>query len=142
MSDKTKISVTGTTRLVYLYILSSRNSIGVRDIWRGLELSSPSLAQYHVNKLLDLKLIEADQFGKIQASSQIKLSALKNFVFLRGKVVSRLVIFGAFSVGLLIVYLLLWPLKGDFLDFVVCASSLFSAVVMFYEARNQNKGLK
>lgn len=141
MNDIPKISVTGTTRRVYLYILSSRNPVGVRDIWRGLDLSSASLAQYHINKLLELKLIDVDHFGKIQANSQIKLDVLQNFLFLRGKVVPRLVIFGALSIGLLIVYILLWPLTGDFRDVIVIAFSLFSALVLFYEAHNQNKGL-
>jgi hypothetical protein len=134
--------VTGTTRRVYLYILSSRDPVGVRDVWRGLNLSSPSLAQYHINKLLELKLIDIDQFGKVHASSQTKLDVLQNFLFLRGKVVPRLVIFGFISIGLLIVYILLWPLSGDFRDLIVVAFSLFSASILFYEARNQNKGLK
>lgn len=142
MNDIPKISVTGTTRRVYLYILSSRNPVGVRDIWRGLDLSSASLAQYHINKLLELKLIDMDHFGKIQANSQTKLDVLQNFLFLRGKVVPRLVIFGALSIGLLIVYILLWPLTGNFRDVIVIAFSLFSALVLFYEAHNQNKGLR
>jgi hypothetical protein len=137
-----KSSVTGTTRRVYLYILSSRTPVGVRDVWRGLDLSSPSLAQYHINKLLELELIDIDQFGKFQANAQTKLDVLQNFLFLRGKVVPRLVIFGVLSVGLLIVYILLWPFTGDFRDLIVVAFSLFSASILFFEAYNQNKGLK
>lgn len=142
MNEIAKISVTGTTRRVYLYILSSRNPIGVRDIWRGLDLSSPSLAQYHINRLLELRLIDIDQFGKVQVNSQKKLNVLQNFLFLRGKVVPRLVIFGAFSLGILIVYILLWPFNGDFRDIIVVAFSLFSTIALFYEAYNQNKGLR
>ena len=48
----------GTTWDVYLCLLTSKKPIGARDVWRKLHLSSPSLAQYHVNKLLNLKLIE------------------------------------------------------------------------------------
>lgn len=142
MNNISQSSVTGTTRRVYLYILSSRTPVGVRDVWRGLDLSSPSLAQYHINKLLELKLIDIDQFGKVQANSQTKLDVLHNFLLLRGRVVPRLVIFGALSIGLLIVYILLWPLTGDFRDLIVVAFSLFSASILFYEAFNQNKGLK
>jgi hypothetical protein len=142
MNNVSKPSVTGTTRRVYLYILSSRTPVGVRDVWRGLDLSSPSLAQYHINKLLELKLIDVNQFGKVQANSQTKLDVLQNFLFLRGKVVPRLVIFGALSIGLLIIYVLVWPFTGDFRDLIVVALSLFSASILFYEARNQNKGLE
>ena len=142
MNNVSKSSVTGTTRRVYLYILSSRTPVGVRDIWRGLDLSSPSLAQYHINKLLELKLIDIDQFGKVHVNSQNKLDVLQNFLNLRGKVVPRLVVFGALSIGLLIVYILLWPFTGDFRDLIIAAFSLFSASILFYEAYNQNKGLK
>ena len=49
--------VYGKTWDVYLCILTSSDPIGVREIWRSLGLSTPSLAQYHVNKLLELYMI-------------------------------------------------------------------------------------
>ena len=58
--------VHGKTWDVYVCILTSKEPRGVRDIWRKLKLSSPSLAQYHINKLLNLKLIEATPEGKYQ----------------------------------------------------------------------------
>ena len=54
----------GKTLDVYLCILTADDGIGVREIWRSLKLSSPSLAQYHVNKLIELELIETDIDGK------------------------------------------------------------------------------
>ena len=52
----------GKTLDVYLCILTSESSMGVREIWRALNFSSPSLAQYHVNKLLGLEPDRAKSF--------------------------------------------------------------------------------
>ncbi len=134
--------VTGTTWDVYLYIMTSRDSVGVRDIWRSLKLSTPSLAQYHVNKLLDLNLIEVAPDGKYRANKAEQIAALRSFIWLRGKLIPRLVFYGAIISGMLFSYLILWPIRWDFRDMVVIFVSVFSTLALFFEAYNQYRGLK
>jgi len=107
----------GKTWDVYLCILTSNGPVGVREIWRGLKLSSPSLAQYHVNKLLELKLIEPVE-GKYRVNDEEKLEALRSFLTLRGMLIPRMVIYGALLSGILVSYILFWPWRGDFRDLV------------------------
>jgi hypothetical protein len=133
--------LTGTTWDVYLCVLTSGEPIGVRDVWRNLKLSSPSLAQYHINKLQDLKLIETTVEGKYKASSEEQLGVLRSFIRLRGRLVPRLVIYGAIVTGILMSYLLLWPFRWDFRDLTVVFVSVFSISALFFEAYNQIKGL-
>ena len=133
--------ISGTTWEVYLYILTSDKPQGVREIWRGLNLSSPSLAQYHVNKLLDLGLIDHTSEGKYRANEREQRDVLRSFVLLRGRLVPRLVFYGAFLLGILIIYLLFWPFRWDFRDLIVLAVSVFSISVFAFEAYNQYKGL-
>jgi len=135
-------NVSGTTRDVYLYILTSKEPIGVRDVWRTLRLSSPSLAQYHINKLLDLRLIEATPEGKYQANEGEQIEALRSFVVLRGRLIPRLVFYGALLSGILAAYLIFWPFRWDFRDLVVLVVSVFSVLAFFFEAYNQYKGLR
>ncbi len=142
MDASGKKKLTGTTWDVYLCILTSEEPIGVRDIWRNLRLSSPSLAQYHINKIRDLKLIETTTEGKYKANEKEQLDALKSFIKLRGRLVPRLVIYGALVAGMLISYLLLWPFRWDFRDLIVIFISVFSISALFFEAYNQIKGLK
>jgi hypothetical protein len=54
--------LSGTTLRVYRYIYRSRSALGIRDIQRGLGLSSPSVADYHIKKLVSMGLVreEAD----------------------------------------------------------------------------------
>jgi hypothetical protein len=135
-------NVSGTTWDVYLYVLTSREPIGVRDVWRTLKFSSPSLAQYHINKLLDLKLIEATPEGKYRANEAEQVDALRSFILLRGRLVPRLVFYGAIISGILASYLVLWPFRWDFRDLVVLVVSFFSVLAFFFEAYNQYKGLR
>ena len=52
--------LSGTTRRVYRYIYR-RGPVRPHDIQRDLGLSSPSLADYHVQKLLKMKLIREEE---------------------------------------------------------------------------------
>jgi hypothetical protein len=133
--------VTGTTWNVYIYVITSGEPVGIRDIWRNLKLSTPSLDQYHVNKLLDLKLIEFTPDGKYRVNETKQIDALRSFIRLRGKLVPRLVFYGAIISGILVSYLILWPIRWDFRDLVVIFVSVFSMFTLFFEAYNQYKSL-
>jgi hypothetical protein len=131
----------GKTWDVYLCILTASSPIGVREIWRSLNLSSPSLAQYHINKLLDLKLIEPVE-GKYRVNDEERLESLRSFLMLRGMLIPRMVVYGALLSGILVSYLVLYPWRGDFRDLVTVAVCLFSVLAFFFEAYKQYHGLK
>lgn len=116
--------------------------MGVREVWRTLKLSSPSLAQYHINKLLNLKLLHQTQDGKYLVKEKEQVEALRSFVLLRGKLIPRLVFYGALIAGVLAVYIIFMPFKWDFRDLVVLIISLFSILAFFFEAFNQYQSLK
>jgi hypothetical protein len=131
----------GKTLDVYLCILTKDKGIGVRDIWRELDLSSPSLAQYHVNKLLDLKLIEADIDGKYKINDQESIEAIRSFLLLRGMLIPRLIIYAALLSGLMISYLSFYPWRGDARDITVLFIAVFSVAAFILEAIKQYRGL-
>ena len=131
----------GKTLDVYMCILSHDNGVGVRDIWRKLELSSPSLAQYHVNKLLDMRLITADISGKYIINSEETVEALRNFLMLRGMIIPRLTIYAALLLGILTSYIMYYPWTGDFRDLTVLSIGFLSVSSFIYEAFKQYRGL-
>ncbi len=114
----------------------------MREVWRGLKLSSPSLAQYHVNKLLELKVVHQTQDGKYAVEEKERIEALRSFVLLRGRLIPRLVFYGALVAGVLTMYLIFWPLEWNFRDLTVLAVSLFSILAFFFEAYVQHRSLK
>ncbi|UCH30990.1 MAG: hypothetical protein JSV05_05630 [Candidatus Bathyarchaeota archaeon] len=134
--------LSGTTWDVYLYILTSTEPVGVRDAWRNLKLSSPSLAQYHINKLLDQQLLTQTQDGKYLAKEKAQMETLRNFVMLRGKLIPRFVFYGALIAGFFAVYLVFIPLRWDARDLMVLTISCFSTFVFFFEAYIQYRSLK
>jgi predicted DNA-binding transcriptional regulator len=60
MAPSKRDALNGTTRRVYRYIYK-RGPVRPQDIQRDLGLSSLSLADYHVQKLLGMKLIREEQ---------------------------------------------------------------------------------
>jgi len=131
----------GKTWDVYLCILTSSAPIGVREIWRALGLSSPSLAQYHVNKLVELKLIENTVDGKYVTNDEERLEALRSFLRLRGMLIPRMVVYAALLSGVLVSYVLFWPWRGDFRDLMTLSVTLFSIAAFLFEAVKQYRGL-
>jgi hypothetical protein len=131
----------GTTWDVYLYILTSHDPVGVRDVWRQLELSSPSLAQYHVNKLLQGNWIKTTRYGKYEVNDALQIEALRNFVIFKGKLIPHLVFYGAIIAGLFLSYLVFYPIRWDFRDLIVIAVCGISLVAFLFEAYNQHRSL-
>lgn len=68
----------GNTLRVYLYALKSTGNIGVREVQRALGFSSPTLAVYHLDKLVNLGLLEK-RFGEYCLVREVKVGVLKQF---------------------------------------------------------------
>lgn len=47
----------GRTLMIY-FVMLNKNKVGVRELQRHLDLSSPSVARYHLEKLTELELVE------------------------------------------------------------------------------------
>jgi hypothetical protein len=142
LKGKNKRSISAASWNVYLCILTSTEPVGVREVWRELKLSTPSLAQYHVNRLLELGMITHTGEGKYVASEEKRVEALKGFLLLHGKLVPRLVFYGALIAGLLAFYLMAWPIGPNFRDYVVIAVASISIFAFFFEAYVQYRGLR
>jgi hypothetical protein len=137
-----KRSISTASWNVYLHILTSREPVGVREVWRELRLSSPSLAQYHVNRLLELGMITQTSEGKYVANEERRIEALRGFLLLHGRLVPRLVFYGALIAGILTFYVMAWPIGSNFRDLTVIAVATISIAAFFFEAYVQYRGLK
>ncbi len=63
--DKYDPYLKGTTYRVYRHMLRQREPVGISDIQKALRLSSPSVAEYHVGKLLKMGLVREEQGGYV-----------------------------------------------------------------------------
>ncbi len=93
----------GLTLKVYKYILQNDRPVGIREVQRGLNLSSPTLALYHMNKLEEAGLIKKEADGYV--ADRI---ILQNLIRLRRVLIPRnffYMIFLLTSLAMLIVFL-------------------------------------
>jgi predicted transcriptional regulator len=54
----------GTTLIVYSYVVKEGRPVGPRDVMRGVNLSSPSVAYRHLQKLEALGLVMKNEYGE------------------------------------------------------------------------------
>jgi hypothetical protein len=65
MSGRGDNPLGGTTLRVYRYLYKTGRPLGIHDVQRGLGLSSASVAEYHLKKLLRDGLIREDGNGYV-----------------------------------------------------------------------------
>lgn len=93
----------GTTLKVYRYMYKAGNAVRVNDVQRALGLSSPSVAQYHIKKLIDFGLIREEQDGYV-----IDRVIYSNVIRVRRTSIPLHAAYAAFFVASLVVMLTLF----------------------------------
>jgi len=93
----------GLTLKVYRFILKNNRPVGIREVQRALNLSSPTLALYHINKLEEAGLIKKELGGYV-----VDRVILENLVRLRRILIPRNFFYTVFFVAslfMLVVFL-------------------------------------
>lgn len=65
--------IEGITLKVYLYVVNKKKPVGAREVTRGLNLSSPSVAYRHLEKLEEQNFLRKDQFGEYILKTKAKM---------------------------------------------------------------------
>ena len=110
-----------------MYMVKKKEPVGVREVQRDLAFSSPSVANYHVNKLVELALIDQDEYGRYYVVQKVQVGVLQAFVNIGGMAVPRLLFFAAFFTTVLIAYVVLKfeNLEVFAIGFAVAGSAAF-----------------
>ena len=97
----------GKTLQIYWYLLRDPNSsVGVREVQRSLELSSPSVAAHHLDKLLALGLVEKTVRGEYLVNQEVKVGLLKFFSRMGRFLVPRHLFYAVFVTTMFAIYLI------------------------------------
>ena len=88
-----------TTFQTYLYLVKVGKPVGPRDLMRGANLSSPSVAYRNLQKLMDLGLVFKDNYGDYVIKEKL---SLKGYVWFGKNLIPTFAIFGFIFVGFLI----------------------------------------
>ncbi len=92
----------GNTLRVYWYLINSSSSeaVGPRDVQRKLGLSIPSLAVYHLDKLVELGVVEKSG-GEYHVTKIVDVGILKQFTRIRGFLLPRQLLYASMWTTLL-----------------------------------------
>lgn len=88
----------GTTLNVYAYVVKEGKPVGPREVMRGVNLSSPSVAYRQLQKLEELGLLERNQYGEYVVKERASISA---HLWIGRNLVPRLVFYSFFFMGIL-----------------------------------------
>jgi len=94
----------GNTLRVYWHVLRSPNdTVGARETQRELGFSSPALAVYHLDKLVDLELVEKIR-GEYRLLKKVNVGILRQFIRVGMFILPRYLLYAMLFTTLLIFY--------------------------------------
>jgi DNA-binding transcriptional ArsR family regulator len=120
----------GRTLKAYLFILRRREPIGVRELQRGLSLSSPSVAYHHLEKLERFGLIEKNEYGQYAVTKDTDVAVLQAFSNIGGLLLPRFTFYAVFFTTLLLGYVLIF---GGNSNLFAIAFGVFASIFAWYE---------
>ena len=100
VADDSKEVLRGTTLEVYRFLLKSNKPVGTRELQRALNLSSPSVATYHLSKLEDAGILKREGGG-----FTVSKYLLENSVKVNRFLIPRYFFYAVFAIAVLAVEL-------------------------------------
>lgn len=126
----------GKTQKVYFYMLRHLRPLGMREIQRGSGLSSPSLAIYHLNKLMNLSLIDVDEDGHYYVIQEFKAGLLSFFAGSGRFLVPRYLFYSVFYTVVLIGVVISIPIFLNSVGLLLFAVLIFATITSWRETIN------
>ena len=90
----------GTTLNVYSYVVKRGKPVGPREVMRGANLSSPSVAYWHLQKLENSGLLQKNEAGEYIVKEKTNISG---HIWIGRNLVPRLMCYSLFFLGILVV---------------------------------------
>ncbi|MDG6904305.1 MAG: helix-turn-helix transcriptional regulator [Nitrososphaerota archaeon] len=129
----------GTTLTVYRYLYRAGKPEGIRDVQKGLNLSSPSVAQYHVRKLLQAGLLREEEGGYV-----VDKNVFENVIRIRRSIIPIQVAYSMFFATMLVALFVLFRPMLETPLFIFSFIAIAVAMILFaYQAfRSRNYPLR
>jgi predicted DNA-binding transcriptional regulator len=128
--EKIEYELRGKTLKIYLYMLRQGKPVGVREVQRDLQLSSPSVAFHHIEKMVRLGVVEQDPQGNYVIAKKVDPGILQAFVNVGKFSLPRVGFYAVFFTTIAVAYLLS---NLDVLDVYALIGTIGGAAVFWYE---------
>lgn len=125
----------GKTLRVYYYMLLSGRAVGIREVQRKLGFSSPSVAAYHLDKLVELGLAKKGSEG-YALEENVHVGVLKYFVFIGGYMLPRYLFYAVFFTTILTTYILIYPQTFSTHNIAAILFGTLASLIAWFETYN------
>jgi hypothetical protein len=99
-----KEDLEGITLSVYLHAVNKGKPVGPRDVMKSINLSSPSVAYRHLQKLEDLGYLQKNEYGEYTVKGKAQIGG---HVWLGKRLVPKMWMYALFFLTVLIVEILI-----------------------------------
>ena len=124
----------GKTLIVYWYLLQQPSrSVGVREVQRALNLSSPSIAVHHLEKLEELGLVEKKPTGEYVLEEEVKIGILRFFTRMGRFMVPRYLFYSVLFTTMLATYVIMCVLGFVWPNLYALMFGLIAALAFWFE---------
>ncbi len=124
----------GKTLIVYWYLLQQPSrSVGVREVQRALNLSSPSIAVHHLEKLEELGLVRKKPTGEYVLEEEVKIGILRFFTRMGRFMVPRYLFYSVLFTTMLTTYVIMCVLGFVWPNFYALMFGLIAALAFLFE---------
>lgn len=140
MARDTEREITGNTLRVYLYVLRHGPS-ELREVQRGLGFSTPSLASYHLSKLVKAGYVKQDGDGRYVANPEMTPALLEEYSRLGTTLVPNLLFFSVLFTILTAYfsYRALAATKTPYVEYLAATAIAMCATLWYQVARAWRK---
>ena len=111
-----------TTWRVLVSLLAAKVPLSAREVGRRLGMSSHTVAIYHLEKLEAHRIVEKNADGAYLVRAEADLGFLDNFLYVKHKVIPRVLFYAVVVTGLLFIY-------GFFVGFDYSIHSVFAITI-------------
>jgi hypothetical protein len=121
----------------YVFLVKAGKPVGPRDLMRGADLSSPSVAYRNLQRLIDLGLVAKDEYSNYILKKKV---TIKGYVWIGKALIPSFAVYGFIFIGVLIAEIaVLIPhlLKGSAIEesfWLLTIVTVVSAAVFLVEA--------
>lgn len=124
----------GKTAQVYMLLIRHTGMpMGVREVQKILGFSSPSVAHYHLEKLVSMGLVRRTERGEYEVVEVVKVGMLKNFVKIGRLLMPRYAFYSVLFTTMLLVYVLLYPQNFSSHNIVALMFGIVGCIILWYE---------
>jgi DNA-binding transcriptional ArsR family regulator len=124
----------GVTLKVYLYVVKKKGLAGPRGVMRGVNLSSPSVAYRHLQKLENMGLLTKNELGNYVVKEKV---SVRGYVWVGRTLVPNPLVYSLVFLGILITELVVLAIHfsvetGQFKTFFLLLTLITAAALILF----------